>query len=83
MTFLRVTLNENDAILTFWLQVKKRPKRHVFSVQREMAASHRQPQPGVPSPSAPEGAPGGDGFRMAIAERNVRISIRVLGVFWG
>ena len=45
-----------------------------------MAASHRQTQPGVPSPSAPEGAPGGDGARSAIAEHHVRISIRVLGV---
>ena len=29
---------------------------------------------------APEGAPGGDGFRSAIAKRHVRISIRVVGV---
>ena len=35
----------------------------------------------MPSPSAPEGAPGGDPFRSAIAERHVRISIRVLGVY--
>ena len=35
---------------------------------------------GVPSPSAPEGAPGGGPFRSAIAERHVRISIRVAGV---
>ena len=45
-----------------------------------MIARHHQTQPGVSSPSAPESAPGGGPFRSAIAERHVRISIRVLGV---
>ena len=41
------------------------------------------PAEGVPSPSAPEGAPGGGQFRSAIAERHVRIFIRVVGVWFG
>ena len=63
---------------------KKRTKRHVFCDSAR--SPHRTAKPSrVPSPSAPEGATGGDPFRSAIAERHVRLSIRVPGVSesWG
>ena len=66
--------------LSVWTAREKRTESHVFVCdKRGIAASHRQTQPGVPSPSAPE-APGGGPFKSAIAERHVRISIRMLAL---
>ena len=73
--------------VAFWLHVKNAQKGMLFcdsARSLQIAASHRQTQSGVPSPSAPEGAmegaPGGDLAKPVIAERHVRLSIRVLEV---
>ena len=68
------------AILVFWLHVKNVQKGMFFCDSARSPHRTAKTQPGVLSPSALEGAPGGDPHRSAIAERHVRISIRVLGV---